>query len=209
MLEEVELYEALCKRHTRQKQELLKNAKVTIAGLGGLSSNVAMALTRLGVGNLRLIDFDVVDITNIFRQNYRLHHIGKYKTECMKEQIAEINPYINVEIINETVNEENVIKLIGDSKFICEAFDNRETKAMFINKIMEMSEDKIVVSGSGMAGIGSANEIVTKKITNRLYICGDGINGIEKGLQLMAPHVALCAMHEANMVMRLILGQTD
>lgn len=209
MLEEVELYEALCKRHTRQKQELLKNAKVTIAGLGGLGSNVAMALTRLGVGNLRLIDFDVVDITNIFRQNYRLHHIGKYKTECMKEQIAEINPYIKVEIINETVNEENVIKLIGDSKFICEAFDNRETKAMFINKIMEMSEDKIVVSGSGMAGIGSANEIVTKKITNRLYICGDGINGIEKGLQLMAPHVALCAMHEANMIMRLILGQTD
>lgn len=209
MLEEVEIYDALCRRHTIEKQQYLNNSKVTVAGLGGLGSNVSLALARLGVGTLRLIDFDVVDITNIFRQNYRLCHIGKYKTDCMKEQIAEINPYIKVETVNQKMTQKNVMELIGDSKIICEAFDNKEAKAMLINQIMENSMDKIVVAGSGMAGVDTSNTIVTRKITNRFYVCGDGVNGVEDGLQLMAPRVAICAMHEANMVMRLILGETE
>lgn len=209
MLEEAEIYAALCRRHTMEKQQCLSGSKVTVAGLGGLGSNVSLALARLGVGTLRLIDFDVVDITNIFRQNYRLCHIGKYKTDCMKEQIAEINPYIKVETVNEKMTQENVMELIGDSKIICEAFDNKETKAMLINQIMESSKDKIVVAGSGMAGMDTSNTVVTRKITNRFYVCGDGVNGVEDGLQLMAPRVAVCAMHEANMVMRLLLGETE
>lgn len=209
MLEEAEIYDALCRRHTMEKQQCLSSSKITVAGLGGLGSNVSLALARLGVGTLRLIDFDVVDITNIFRQNYRLCHIGKYKTNCMKEQIAEINPYIKVETVNQKMTQENVMELIGDSKIICEAFDNKESKAMLINQIMENSTDKIVVAGSGMAGVDTSNTIVTRKITNRFYVCGDGVNGVEDGLQLMAPRVAICAMHEANMVMRLILGETE
>ncbi|MDE7157556.1 MAG: sulfur carrier protein ThiS adenylyltransferase ThiF [Lachnospiraceae bacterium] len=208
-MEAAEIYEALCQRHTAEKQEKLKNAKVAVAGLGGLGSHVSIALARLGIGHLRLIDYDVVDITNIFRQCYLLRHIGKYKTDCMKAQIAEINPYIKVETITKKITRENVMELMGDSDIICEALDQKESKAMLLNEIMEHSEDKIVVAGSGMAGTDSANRIVTRKITRRFYVCGDGVSGLEDRLQLMAPRVALCAMHEANMIMRILLGEPE
>lgn len=209
MLEAAEIYEALCIRHTAEKQEKLRNGKVTVAGLGGLGSHVSIALARLGIGHLRLIDFDVVDITNIFRQNYRLQHIGQYKTDCMKAQIAEINPYIEVETRTEKITSENIMELIGDSKIICEALDQKEAKAMLLNEIMEQSKDKIVVAGSGMAGTDSANRITTRKITNRFYVCGDGVSALEDGLQLMAPRVAICAMHEANVIMRILLDEYE
>ena len=209
MLEAAEIYKALCQRHTAEKQEKLKNARVAVAGLGGLGSHVSIALARLGVGHLRLIDYDVVDITNIFRQCYLLRHIGQYKTDCLKTQIAEINPYIKVETVTKKITQENVMDLVGDSDIVCEALDRKESKAMLINEIMEHCEDKIVVAGSGMAGTDSANRIVTRKITPRLYVCGDGVSALEDGLQLMAPRVALCAMHEANMIMRLLLGEPE
>ncbi len=209
MLEAADIYEALCQRHTAEKQEQLKNARIAVAGLGGLGSHVSIALARLGIGCLRLIDYDVVDITNIFRQSYRLQHIGQYKTDCMKAQIAEINPYIKVEAVTKKITPENVMELIGDADIVCEALDRKESKAMLINKIMERSGDKIVVAGSGMAGTDSGNRILTRKVTNRFYVCGDGISGLEDGLQLMAPRVALCAMHEANMIMRILLGEPE
>ena len=209
MLEAAEIYKALCQRHTAEKQEKLKNARVAVAGLGGLGSHVSIALARLGVGHLRLIDYDVVDITNIFRQCYLLRHIGQYKTDCLKTQIAEINPYIKVETVTKKITQENVMDLVGDSDIVCEALDRKESKAMLINEIMEHCEDKIVVAGSGMAGTDSANRIVTRKITPRFYVCGDGVSALEDGLQLMAPRVALCAMHEANMIMRLLLWEPE
>ena len=209
MLEAAEIYKALCQRHTAEKQEKLKNARVAVAGLGGLGSHVSIALARLGVGHLRLIDYDVVDITNIFRQCYLLRHIGQYKTDCLKTQIAEINPYIKVETVTKKITQENVMDLVGASAIDCEALDRKESKAMLINEIMEHCEDKIVVAGSGMAGTDSANRIVTRKITPRFYVCGDGVSALEDGLQLMAPRVALCAMHEANMIMRLLLGEPE
>ena len=209
MLEAAEIYKALCQRHTAEKQGKLKNARVAVAGLGGLGSHVSIALARLGVGHLRLIDYDVVDITNIFRQCYLLRHIGQYKTDCLKTQIAEINPYIKVETVTKKITQENVMDLVGDSDIVCEALDRKESKAMLINEIMEHCEDKIVVAGSGMAGTDSANRIVTRKITPRFYVCGDGVSALEDGLQLMAPRVALCAMHEANMIMRLLLGEPE
>ena len=208
-MEAAEIYKALCQRHTAEKQEKLKNARVAVAGLGGLGSHVSIALARLGVGHLRLIDYDVVDITNIFRQCYLLRHIGQYKTDCLKTQIAEINPYIKVETVTKKITQENVMDLVGDSDIVCEALDRKESKAMLINEIMEHCEDKIVVAGSGMAGTDSANRIVTRKITPRFYVCGDGVSALEDGLQLMAPRVALCAMHEANMIMRLLLGEPE
>ena len=209
MLEAAEIYKALCQRHKAEKQEKLKNARVAVAGLGGLGSHVSIALARLGVGHLRLIDYDVVDITNIFRQCYLLRHIGQYKTDCLKTQIAEINPYIKVETVTKKITQENVMDLVGDSDIVCEALARKESKAMLINEIMEHCEDNIVVAGSGMAGTDSANRIVTRKITPRFYVCGDGVSALEDGLQLMAPRVALCAMHEANMIMRLLLGEPE
>lgn len=84
VLSKEEIMAALNERHSPKKQKHLSAGRVAIAGLGGLGSNVAYALARIGVGHLHLIDFDVVDTTNLDRQQYFMEHIGMYKTDALK-----------------------------------------------------------------------------------------------------------------------------
>ena len=197
---------ALDERHTREVRERLWQSRVSIAGLGGIGSNAAVMLARAGVGNLHLVDFDVVDITNLNRQAYSACHIGMKKTDAIKEIIAEINPYINIKTEDIYINERNASIVFRDTKILCEAFDAAENKAMLINSVLGELEGVKIVSGSGMAGCFDSNLIKTKKVTGSLYVCGDGVNGIESGNQLMAPRVGICAGHQANMIIRLLLG---
>ena len=92
---------------------------------------------------------------------------------------------------------------------ICEAFDKADNKAMLVNYILEHYPDKKLVSASGMAGYKSSNTIKTRKVMKNFYLCGDETSGIESGLSLMAPRVGICANHQANMIIRLILGIED
>ena len=108
-------------RHTAAYQEKLDAGHVAIAGLGGLGSNVAFALARLGVGHLHLIDFDRVDLTNLNRQQYLLRHVGMYKTDALKEQLLQINPYLDITTDCVKVTSENLKTLFADADIICEA----------------------------------------------------------------------------------------
>lgn len=199
-----EIYAALCQRHGKALQDKLQKAKVAIAGLGGLGSNIAIGLARIGVGQLHLVDFDRVDLTNLNRQHYFIHHLGQYKTEALKKQILEINPYILVSTDCLKITASNVATLFSDADIICEAFDVPENKAMLVNTVLEQLPDKWLVSGNGMAGYGRSNLIQTKAIMSKFYLCGDNISSNEVQL-LMAPRVAICAGHEANMVAELII----
>lgn len=199
-----EIYAALCQRHGKALQDKLQKAKVAIAGLGGLGSNIAIGLTRIGVGQLHLVDFDRVDLTNLNRQHYFIHHLGQYKTEALKKQILEINPYIHVTTDCLKITAKNVPTLFSDADIICEAFDVPENKAMLVNTVLEQLPDKWLVSGNGMAGYGQSNLIQTKAIMSKFYLCGDNISSNE-AQPLMAPRVAICAGHEANMVAELII----
>ncbi len=77
--------------------ETLKNAKVLVVGLGGVGSFAAEFLARAGVGNITIVDGDIVDITNINRQLPALHStVGKDKVEIVAERILDINPEINL-----------------------------------------------------------------------------------------------------------------
>lgn len=209
MYSEEEVYAALCSRHGVRNQEKISQAKVAVLGLGGLGSHICMALARLGVGNILIADFDTVDITNIFRQNYVLSDIGSYKTDAIIKHMNETNPYLNIKAANVKVTAQNIAELIRDYDIICEAFDNKETKSVIINEILEQYDDKIIVSGNGMAGYKSLNLIKTRCFGKRLYICGDMEHGIETEKTLVAPRVCACAMHEANMVLQIILGEID
>lgn len=199
-----EIYAALCQRHGKALQDKLQKAKVAIAGLGGLGSNIAIGLARIGVGQLHLVDFDRVDLTNLNRQHYFIHHLGQYKTEALKKQIWEINPYILVSTDCLKITASNVATLFSDADIICEAFDVPENKAMLVNTVLEQLPDKWLVSGNGMAGYGRSNLIQTKAIMSKFYLCGDNISSNEVQ-PLMAPRVAICAGHEANMVAELII----
>ncbi|MEG0875286.1 MAG: thiamine biosynthesis protein ThiF [Clostridiales bacterium] len=206
MLSKKEYLEMLNQRHTPQIQEKLTAGKVAVAGLGGLGSHVAIGLARIGVGNLHLVDFDTVEPSNLNRQSYKIADLGKEKTLALKEEIQEINPYINVYTHTVQVTAKNATKLFAQEDIICEAFDNPIAKAMLVNTILEQSPHTKIVASSGMAGFESSNEIHTKKIRNNFYLCGDGKNGIESGMGLMAPRVMVCAGHQGNMIVRLLLN---
>ncbi len=192
-------------RHGKRVQEKISKAKVSICGLGGLGSHIATMLCRLGVGKMVLIDFDTVDLTNLNRQNYFLQDVGKSKTEALANQLKNINPFVELSLHNEKMTPSNCVSLIEDCDFVVEAFDKAETKAMLVNTILEKT-DKTVVASNGMAGYGSSNDIETKKIGKRLYLAGDMKTDIEFGKGLMAPRVVLCASHQANIILRLIIG---
>lgn len=198
--------EDLLKRNVKGTSEKLKEAKVCILGLGGLGSNVAVLLARSGIGSLKLVDFDTVEASNLNRQQYRISHIGIKKTEAMKNIIREINPFVEVEILDIKVDRENIYSIVGDIEIVVEAFDRAETKAMLMEELLT-NTNKIVVSASGMAGLGSANEIVTRKIKDNFYLVGDNYSDYEEYSGIMSTRVMICAAHQANVVLRLILGE--
>lgn len=209
ILTKEEIKAALEERHSPEIQEKLSAGRVAIAGLGGLGSNVAYSLTRIGVGHLHLIDFDVVDITNLNRQQYFMEHLGMPKTDALESLLKKINPYLDIQTDCVRVTEDNIRELFGEWDIVCEAFDDPGAKAMLVNGILECFPEKKLVSASGMAGFGSSNSIVTKKVSDNFYLCGDMVSAPEYGRGLMAPRVAICAAHEANMITRLILGEED
>lgn len=201
-----EFEEMMIERHTAEVHNKLKNAHVAIAGLGGLGSNIAAELARLGVGHLHLVDFDLVELSNLNRQMYFVSHLGMYKTEALKSELKQINPYLEVSIDTVRVTEENAAELFAGEGIVCEAFDDPSAKAMLVNTLLEYRRDVKIVAGSGMAGYESSNTICTRKIGGQLYLCGDGKSEVGMQMCLMAPRVTICAAHQANMVLRLILG---
>lgn len=199
-------YSSLIERHGKENQDKICKATVGVAGLGGLGSNIAVMLARLGIGRLVLVDYDRVDISNINRQHYFLKHIGMEKTKALSEQLLEINPWLDCTVYNEKVTLENVSKLFSECDVICEAFDEPDQKAMLAEAVLSELTGVPLVCGIGMAGFGSSNEIITIRRLSDVYICGDGKTGIEEGTVLMSPRVGICAAHQANAVLRLILG---
>ena len=199
-----EWIKALNDRHGAKLQKKISSATVGICGLGGLGSNIAIALARLGIGKLVLIDFDKVDITNLHRQQYKISQMGMHKTEALKCNLKEINPYLETEIHTICVNEHNAKELLKGCDIICEAFDNAEFKAMLVNLVSQEMPDKYIVASSGMAGKEKANTIQTRRITNKFYLCGDETSDVSDGMGLVSTRVMLCAAHQAHTVLRII-----
>jgi len=194
-------------RHTPGIHQKIKNSIVGIAGLGGLGSVVAIALARVGVGRLILVDFDVVEPSNLNRQQYFVHQIGMPKAEALKKNIADINPYVKTEIYQERLNQNNVERIFKEVQVVVEAFDRAEEKAMLINVVTEKMPDKYIVAASGVAGYGDNNEIKTTRFSSKIFITGDHKTAAQPGVGLMAPRVGIVAHHQANTVLRILLGE--
>lgn len=204
-----EWYKALSKRHGEDAQKKFSSAAVAVCGLGGLGSNIAIALARAGIGKLILIDFDKVDITNLHRQQYKANQIGLNKTDALFENLKEIAPYIELTTYTVRMTEDNSAELLRDADIICEAFDNAECKAMLTNLVLDTMPEKYLVAASGMAGMGKANTIQTRRITNRFYICGDGVSDVAEVGSLVSSRVMLCAAHQAHTVLRILAGEYE
>ena len=131
--------------------EKLKNSTVLVVGLGGVGGYVVEALARSGIGNLILVDYDKVDITNFNRQIIAVtENIGKYKVDCFKERIENINEECNVISYNLRIDNDN-IKDIFNTKidFVVDAVDDVRAKVSIINYCLENNIDFISSMGTG------------------------------------------------------------
>ena len=204
-----EWIKALNDRHGIEFQEKISSTTVAVCGLGGLGSNIAISLARAGIGKLILIDFDKVDITNLHRQQYKANQIGMSKAEALQDNLKEIYPYLEIEIHNVYLDENNARDILSDADIICEAFDNAEVKANIVNFVLSEMPEKYIVAASGMAGLDSANLVKTRKISKRFYLCGDEVSDVKDGIGLISSRVMLCAAHQAHMVLRIIANEFE
>lgn len=202
-----ELEALMAARHTPGIHARLKQACVGIAGVGGLGSAVAVALARIGVGRLILADFDIVEPSNLNRQQYFVDQIGLLKVYALTDTLRRINPYTILEPHAVQLDPANIPQLFAPCSIVIEAFDRAEMKAMLVETVLEQLPETAVIAASGVAGYDDNNSITTRKISARLYLVGDGVSEARPGNGLMAPRVGIAAAQQANQAVRLILGE--
>ena len=208
MEEKIALQQALHKGLTAEQSQRLQTAKVAIAGLGGLGSNVALWLARLGVGQLLLYDFDKVELSNLNRQYYFLEDVGQYKATALLRHLKAVNPYGNYYSRVVRLTEDNLAELLSEAHIVCEALDSPEAKALLVNGVLESFPDKYLVAASGLAGFASSASMQVRRVTPRFYLCGDGVSDMLQ-LPLCGARVGLCAAQEALTIARIILQMED
>ena len=206
---EAEMLQILRQRHGEARQEKISSATVAICGLGGLGSNIAVSLSRAGIGKLILIYFDRVDISNLHRQQYKASQVGINKPDALAENLHEIAPYVTLETHDIRITDQNAFPLLQQADIICEAFDDAAAKAMLTNLVLTKMPEKYLVAASGMAGFGSANDIRTRRVSSHFYLCGDGVSDVADGIGLVSSRVMLCAAHQAHTVLRILAGEIE
>lgn len=138
----------------------LNSAKIIVFGVGGVGSFVVESLVRSGIGNISIVDFDVVDVTNINRQILALHStIGKKKVDVMKERIQDINPNAIINTYDTFISNETIDMFdLSDYDYAIDCIDNVTGKLLIIEKCIN-SNTKIISS------LGTANKLDPSKLT--------------------------------------------
>ena len=190
---------------TSAQKSILERAKIGVAGLGGLGSNVLCHLVRAGIRRFVAADFDVVSASNLNRQFFFADQIGMKKTEALAANLRRISRRLELDFHDLKLTEENIPELFADCDIVVEAFDKAEAKTMLIGTLAKTNIP--VVAASGLAGFGRSNGIRLHKVNPRLYIAGDLTSGISPELAPASPRVGIAAAMEANTVIALLLGE--
>ena len=180
----------------------LARCSVGIAGCGGLGSNVAVALTRAGVGHLILADFDKVEPSNLNRQSFFHRDIGRSKVEAIADQLRAIHPAIFLDLFDREVTPDNTAEIFGGADLLVEAFDDATAKVRLIEAWTKAFPDRPIVCGNGLAGYGRTEELKVVR-TGRIVFCGDMESDMAMGLS--APRVLAVAAMQANLAVELLM----
>ncbi len=187
-------------------KQKLSTYTIGIAGCGGLGSNCAMALARVGIGSFVIADFDDIDESNLNRQYFFRNQIGINKAIALKININCVEPKCKVEAHNVIINADNVPRLFYHCDIIVEAFDKAEMKVMLIETVLNSFPEKYIISASGIAGWGDSDKIHIQNY-EKLIICGDFETEVNENLPPLAPRVGIVANMQANIVLELLLGR--
>ncbi len=186
-------------------KEKLSTKTVGIAGCGGLGSNSAIALARVGIGKLIIADFDIIVESNLNRQYFFYDQIGQNKCYALSDNIARVNPHCLVEAHNLKLTGETIIQLYKNCDVVIEAFDLAEMKQMIAETMIAGLPDIPLIVGSGLAGWGKNNELKTTRNGN-LYMCGDGTLEVHEQLPPLAPRVGIVSNMQANTALEILLS---
>ena len=128
-------------------QQKMLDARILLLGAGGLGSPAAYYLAAAGIGNLGIVDFDQVDLSNLQRQIiHSTERIGMLKTESAKKTIQALNPDVNVTLYNEKMDSNNIMSLIKDYDYVVDGSDNFPTRYL-VNDACVM-KNKTLIHGS-------------------------------------------------------------
>jgi len=190
-------------------KKLLGNKTVGIAGCGGLGSNCAVALSRVGVGRLIIADFDVIVGSNLNRQYFFFDQIGEKKVFALAENIHRINPLTQVIPLDLKLGQNEIASVFAGCDVIIEAFDLAEMKEMLIETVASQLPSIPLIVGNGMAGFGKSNQLRVEKLSNNLFVCGDGCNEISTEEPPLAPRVGIVANMQANLALQILSGNLN
>lgn len=193
-------------------QKKLQQAKILIIGCGGLGNPLAIYLATSGVGNITLVDFDKVSVSNLHRQVfYKLKDVGKYKAKVLAKRIEERTPFVNVEYCTEKVTKQNVLETIKKVDIVVDATDNILAKYL-INDACVLAKKPLIYGALHKFDGYVATFNVLQKTKD--YSCNlrDAFPIIDNKIPTSAEVgilnsiVAIIAIMQANEVIKLITG---
>lgn len=180
----------------------ISKTHIGIAGCGGLGSNTAHALVRLGFKNFHLIDFDIVEASNLNRQFFFYDQLGEVKCEALKNNLLRINPDLNIKTSHLRIEKDNINELFHESDIVVEGFDGSFYKKMIIE---ELGLHKNIVTASGLGNYWHIDEIKTIKVNQNLTVIGDLKSDVEAGVVPLSPGVYTSSAKQAAAVLEMTL----
>jgi sulfur carrier protein ThiS adenylyltransferase len=204
--DDAELEALIVARHGPGVHRKLKDGRVGIAGCGGIGSTVAVALARSGIGSLVLVDFDVVEPSNLNRQHYFIDQIGLPKVTALADNLRRISPFIALKLHERRLIAADAAKYFSGCDVVAECFDDPAAKAGLISAMRRFLPAVPVVAVSGIAGFGPASEITCRRIFDNYFLVGDGVSAAAPGQGLLAPRVTVAGGIQSSVIVRLLLG---
>lgn len=195
--------ENLIKKIGKDNFEKIQDIRIGIAGAGGLGSNCALNLIRVGLSKFTIVDFDSIDPTNLDRQFYFYDQVGMPKVDALKKNLERINPNAEIEVIKAKIEKDNVSKLFSNSDIVAECLDVAASKKMLVEELLKAG--KFVVTVSGLGGIGSSDDIKVHRVKSNLVMIGDLKSDICQRPAL-SPRVNIAAAKQADVILEYALN---
>jgi len=184
----------------------LQQARIGIAGAGGLGSNCAHILVRAGFRRFVLVDFDRVEASNLNRQFFFPDQVGLPKVEALAANLLRINPDLELELHETAITSENVRPLFAGCDGVLECVDDPSVKKLLAEAMVPSAA--LFVAASGIAGCGDADRIQTRRLRDNFFLVGDELTAACPGTPPLAPLVALAAAKQADVVLHHFLHTT-
>lgn len=195
------LEQGLARYMTREQLRALASARVGIAGAGGLGSNVAMLLVRSGVRSLRIVDYDVVDASNLNRQWYWPDDIGRPKVEALAKRLLALEPELDCDRLCHRILPGEAAEIFQGCSLVVEALDDAELKASLCASLA--GKGVFVVGASGICGYGRP-PMQVRRMGKFLVCVGDFSTDMATEPPL-GPRVMQAAALQADIVLAQIL----